>query len=47
MKDTCLMMLGAAAGISIYMGVCSSLKNKKELKKKIDNFIDCAADNMN
>ena len=41
MKDTLLMMIGAAAGISIYIGACNIKK------KKMNSLIDEASDMFN
>ena len=47
MKDTLLMMIGAAAGISIYIGACNMKKNKACIKKKMNSLIDEASDMFN
>lgn len=44
MKNTMLMMVGAAAGIGLYMGMENLTKNKKVIKRKINTFIDDTAD---
>ena len=46
-KDTLLMMIGAAAGISIYIGACNMKKNKACIKKKMNSLIDEASDMFN
>ena len=40
MKNTMMMMVGAAAGIGIYMGVEKMTKNKKVIKRKLNTIID-------
>lgn len=44
MKNTMMMMVGAAAGIGIYMGVEKMTKNKKFIKRKLNTIIDDTAD---
>ncbi len=44
MKNTMMMMVGAAAGIGLYMGMENLTKNKKVIKRKINTFIDDTAD---
>ena len=44
MKNTMMMMVGAAAGIGIYMGVEKMTKNKKVIKRKLNTIIDDTAD---
>ena len=44
MKNTMMMMVGAAAGIGIYMGVEMMTKNKKVIKRKLNTIIDDTAD---
>ena len=44
MKNTMMMMVGAAAGIGLYMGMENLTKNKKVIKRKINTFIDDSAD---
>ena len=44
MKNTMIMMVGAAAGIGLYMGMENLTKNKKVIKRKINTFIDDTAD---
>lgn len=39
-----MMMVGAAAGIGIYMGVETMTKNKKVIKRKLNTIIDDTAD---
>ncbi len=43
MKDTMLLMVGAAAGIGLYMGASNMAKDKK-LKKKMSNLATSASD---
>lgn len=47
MKNTMLMMVGAAAGIGLYTGINNLSKNKKQLKKKVNCLIDSTADMLN
>lgn len=51
MKNTFLMMLGAAAGIGLYVGACNMSnninKNRKNIKKKVNSLIDDTADMFN
>lgn len=51
MKNTFYMMLGAAAGIGLYIGACnmstSMNKNKKKIKAKVNSLIDDTADMFN
>lgn len=47
MKNTLMMMIGAASGIGLYMGMETMIKNKKKVKRKINNLIDDTADLMN
>ncbi len=44
MKNTMMMMVGAAAGIGLYMGVEQMTKNKKVIKRKLNTIIDDTAD---
>lgn len=44
MKNSLLMMVGAAAGISLYVGACNMKKNKTYIKNKMNTLIDDAAD---
>ena len=44
MKNTMMMMIGAAAGIGLYMGVEQMTKNKKVIKRKLNSIIDDTAD---
>ena len=44
MKNTMMMMVGAAAGIVLYMGVEQMTKNKKVIKRKLNTIIDDTAD---
>lgn len=44
MKNSLIMMVGAAAGIGLYMGMENLTKNKKVIKKKINTIIDDTAD---
>lgn len=39
-----MMMIGAAAGIGLYMGVEQMTKNKKVIKRKLNSIIDDTAD---
>ena len=47
MKDSLMMMVGAAAGIGLYVGLSSLTSNKKDLKKKMNNLIDDTASMFN
>ena len=44
MKNTMMMMVGAAAGIGLYMGVEQMTKNKKVIIRKLITIIDDTAD---
>ena len=44
MKNTMMMMVGAAAGIGIYMSVEKMTKNKKVIKRQLNTIIDDTAD---
>ena len=48
MKNSFYMMLGAAAGIGLYVGINNMsenmYKNKKRIKQKMNNIIDDTAD---
>ena len=44
MKNTMMMMVGAAAGIGLYIGVENLTKNKKVIKRKLNTIIDDTAD---
>lgn len=44
MKNSLIMIVGAAAGIGLYMGMENLTKNKKVIKKKINTIIDDTAD---
>lgn len=44
MKNSLMMMVGAAAGIGLYMGMENLTKNKKVIKKKINTIIDDTVD---
>ena len=39
-----MMMVGAAAGLGLYMGVEQMTKNKKVIKRKLNTIIDDTAD---
>lgn len=39
-----MMMVGAAAGIGLYIGMENLTKNKKVIKKKINTIIDDTVD---
>lgn len=47
MKNTFMMMVGAAAGIGMYVGMKKVKQNKSVIKKKINTIIDDTADMMN
>lgn len=47
MKNTLMMVVGAASGIGLYIGIETMVKNKKKVKRKINNLIDDTADLMN
>ena len=47
MKDSFLMMLGAAAGIGLYIGIDNMSKNKRKIKQKVNALIDDTADMFN
>ena len=47
MKDSLMMMVGAAAGIGLYIGLSNLTSNKKDLKKKMNNIIDDTASMFN
>ena len=47
MKDKFMLMIGAAAGISIYMGITSLSKNKNKIKCKVNSLIDDTASMFN
>ncbi len=47
MKDSLLLMIGAAAGIGLYTCVSDLMKDKKSLKRKMNHLVDDAADLMN
>ena len=44
MKNTMMMIVGAAAGIGLYIGVENLTKNKKVIKRKLNTIIDDTAD---
>lgn len=44
MKNSFFMMLGAAAGIGLYIGIDNMSKNKKRIKQKLNHLIDDTAD---
>ncbi len=44
MKNSIMMMVGAAAGIGLYIGMENLTKNKKVIKKKINTIIDDTVD---
>ena len=47
MKDKIMMMVGAAAGIGVYMGLNKMSKNKNKIKSKVNTIIDDTADMFN
>ena len=47
MKDKFMMMVGAAAGIGIYMGLSKISKNRNKIKQKVNMMIDDTADMFN
>ena len=47
MKDKFMMMMGAAAGIGVYMGLTKMSKNKSKIKSKVNALIDDTADMFN
>lgn len=47
LKNTMMMMLGAAAGIAMYMEAEKMSQNKNAIKRKINNLIDETANKMN
>ena len=47
MKDKFMIIMGAAAGIGIYMGINKLSQNKNAIKSKLNNMIDDASDLMN
>ena len=47
MKDKLMMMVGAAAGIGIYMGLSKISKNRNKIKQKVNMMIDDTADMFN
>ena len=51
MKNSFYMMLGAAAGIGLYVGYSNMAKNvcknKKKIKQKMNDLIDDTADMFN
>lgn len=47
MKNSLMMMVGAAAGIGIYIGMENLSKNKKQIKRKINTFIDANVPDSN
>lgn len=47
LKDSLLMMIGAATGIGLYIGLNDLMKDRKSLKKKMNHLVDDAADLMN
>lgn len=44
MKNSIMMMVGAAAGIGLYIGMENLARNKKVIKKKINTIIDDTVD---
>ena len=44
MKDKFMMMMGAVAGIGVYMGLTKMSKNKNKIKAKVNTIIDDTAD---
>ena len=44
MKNTMMMIVGAAAGIGLYIGMENLTKNKKVIKRKLNTIIDDTAD---
>ena len=46
MKDSIMMMAGAALGIGAYIGLSELSKNKNCVKHKMNDLIDDAADMM-
>ena len=47
MRDKIMMMVGAAAGIGVYMGLTNMSKNKNKIKSKVNTMIDDTADMFN
>ena len=47
MKDSLMMMVGAAPRIGLYVGLSNLTSNKKDLKKKMNNLIDDTASMFN
>ncbi len=47
MKDKIMMMVGAAAGIGVYMGLSNMSKNKNKIKSKVNTIIDDTAEMFN
>ena len=47
MKDKLMMMVGAAAGIGIYMVLSKISKNRNKIKQKVNMMIDDTADMFN
>jgi hypothetical protein len=47
MKNSFMMMVGAAAGIGLYVGLNNMSKNKKQIKQKMNDFIDDTAEMFN
>lgn len=43
MKDTLMFMMGMAAGMGTYIGLSSLSKNKDNVKKTMNDFIDDAS----
>ena len=44
MKDKIMMMVGAAAGIGVYMGLNKMSQNRNKIKSKVNSIIDDTAD---
>ena len=44
MKDKIMLMVGAAAGMGVYMGLSKMSQNRKMIKNKLNNIIDDTAD---
>lgn len=43
MKDKLMMMMGAAAGVGIYMGLSKLSQNKNKIKNTMNKMIDDAS----
>lgn len=44
MKSKIMMVLGAAAGVGMYMGISKLSQNRNKLKRRVNTIIDDAAD---